>query len=322
MPSALLQELEPSSSQSTAHVKAAKERAVRERRNDQEAVQRGLDEQFAGFSQMETDGVCIDNRTLRQTLLELVHANRSSKCRMPKAKIDELREAYCSEENLLKKLPRAEKTVPPTKELVEAMFMASHPNPAKRRREPMWSLLSTSTSLSRRDFLAILRSLIPLNPYGQATRHHMLECLRLIQLPAHRRHDRGELGLLSPIWDKALAADLAAHTHKGKSRESWWDSRTEALCALKEHEEIDGLLCSNRPLKVVHPDIQRLCKSSLVAQKMFANASLVMGKQNFKDALEAEIMALELNFVELRVQSFKAWTRTFAAPFFFFSFLS
>ena len=306
MPSALLSQLEPVSSRSNAHVQAAKQRASRERRSEEEAAQRMIDEHFPGFSPVETDGICHHGLTLRQVLLDHVRSHRSSKQRLGKGRIAELREAYCSEENLLKQLPRGDKSVAPTPELVSALHMADHPNPAKRRREPLWSLLSTSSALTRRDFLAILRSLIPLNPYGAATRHHLLECLRLLQLPALKKHDRGELLLLSPIWDKALAADLAAHLHKGKARETWWDANTTKLGGLREHEAIDRLIVGNKTLKDAFADIQTVCKTSMVAQKMFANAACIMGKENFKETLTEEIMALEMNFSELRLQNFKA----------------
>ena len=306
MPSSLLKELEPASTRPDAHIQAAKQRASRERRSEEEAVQRMIDEHFSAFAPMETDGIYHAGRTLRQTLLDHVRCHRSSKQRLGKGRIAELREQYCSEENLLRQLPRGDRTVPPTPELVSAMHMADHPNPAKRKREPMWALLSTSACLTRRDFLAILRSLIPLNPFGASTRHHMLECLRLLQLPGLKRHDQGELHLLSPIWDKALAADLAAHIHKGKGREAWWDANTQKLCALNEHEAIDALLTGNRSLKASFADIQKVCKTSLVAQKMFANAACIIGKENFKDTLAQELLALEMNFSELRLQNFKA----------------
>ena len=280
---------------------AAPVRRKLKKRDTEQAVDRLLDEAFPDLDQVARDGLKIDGCSLRERLLKERRTKHTQ--RFSRSFLRGLRKKYAPQGCMRSKLQLRddEKTLPLSHGLSDAMLLLSDPNPNKRTRLPLISLLAIKQTLNRRECVALLRLVIDNNPGASAgNRQLALKILSFLIGRDAQTQWHADVTLLNPLWDLALSLEYSAMKAERVSIEDWWANYQHCAVVLPVCTTLNQVITFQGAKHLLFNETEYVVNHSKLGSRMYAAKLSEMRVEKVSNKMRELVDGLATNDVDTR----------------------
>ena len=281
------------------------------RRDVDQKVDRIIKTHFSTWSRQDTDTTMRGGECLRSALHGVV-SGLEPKGRVSLKTISELQGRFAPSGSTAASLRVADGNEEIDRNFLTALTMATHSNPAKRKRTQLQAYLqSDQHELNQRELVALCRSLDGVNVVtNEHLRSHVLVVMEYVQHHGFLHRYPDEMRVMKSLFDEALTA---CYTHMKKERldvNLFWQRYSRLVPLIGRLEDFQVIIDETRSWMHVKVELDRCCKSSRLARAMFGGASEMLSIENFSVAVKKEVALMNKQAVtEERLRAFKELVR-------------
>lgn len=266
-----------------------------DRRDTEQAVERILNEHFAGFTRAQTDVMTVDGLTLRQTLIDRKRDKKGDAgSRLGTKLYSELGRAFALESSPVRALQVKDlsETVQPS--LYQALKTAQDPNPAKRSKQPLYNFFSSVKDLNQKETVGLLRSISEsAHVKGTAGRLHAFEVLKFIINSGLDKKFPEEISIMASTFDETLAGTFEDMTKEHMPMATWWQNFSKYVRVLGCFDDFTQIMDELNNWSNVASQLQRVVTGTLLGRKMFGGASSIVLLTDFSNSVDAQLAIMK-----------------------------
>lgn len=247
---------------------AGSKRRKLQRRDTEAAVQKSLADNFRGFTAAQTDVVLVNGLTLREKLMADKRAHKhGDQGTMGGQYYRQLRIEYSSsdpvEKILVPKTP-----IQPVQEEFKNALVGLQSVPCVPAKIVEWC--RTAPPLNQRELCGLYKSQLLLRP--SASKQQLSVCLDVMTY-VHRTKMHvlfpDEAAAMEKTWDEVLVQAYLAFKNQGLPLSTFWAAHKEIGSLVLPVADVEALFAANEQWVDVEQQLQRVCSTSVVGQKMF-----------------------------------------------------
>ena len=262
--------------------KAAGKRDLKKRDTD-EAVDRMIKTNFAGWDSASTDVVERDGKCLRATLADARRESVACGGRVSTKFIQEQKDKFRPEpESKVLEIPDGAPAARPA--LLEALAKAVSLNPYTKNRGPLMAMLQTGMQVNIREAIGLIRTVADLNPHSSPeTRSFIMAVLQFFYQTTQSTTYKPQLLSQRSLWDTTLQAVLAHHRKHRLGQRSFVTTYAEVFDVLSPTlpDDARAIVNANGNTELVRTEIVRAHASSGLGEALFAEARAEVSVQDF-----------------------------------------
>eukprot|EP00971_Amphidinium_carterae_P107005 2119434-Amphidinium_carterae.3 len=165
--------------------------------------------------------------------------------------------------------------------------------PRLASKEPLYSFLETSTTLTQKEVIGILRHMHSLNLHWPASRTHAMRLLvYLTDMDLHVTF-KDDFATMSGRWDELLTLSYAAARKNGVDLQKWWAQNKVVCQVFSAHLSLAKVLGETESWTNVIEELNFLTEKTLLGKKMLMPVACSVGVETFSAKLVEQIELFE-----------------------------
>lgn len=278
------------------------------RRDLDEAADRAVQRRLGHMPSSTWEGLRNkDGHGIRDVVKHEISKHKDSKGRLSTKFWVQVFDEFSLAESLADRLaapPEGEKV---DENLLEALSVLHHENPACRRTTPLERFLDYCPELNRTSLFGLLKSVMesPTLPRGSAMKCQVAVLKYMVRTNAHAKHD-DYFQVMRPLLDGSLQWSWEDLSARGVSQGAFLAGHSKLLAMFVDAADVDAIQKAGERVESVATAVKRVVESSSTGRSVFKSAWLAASRALFREEINERLTNLEHNdFLEAEVVSFK-----------------
>lgn len=260
-------------------------------RTDTQALNKVLDDNFAGFSDEELFLNKIQGHTLPERI-QLDKASLAADGKPPMGKLyyANLRDLYRSPNSAMSRLNVKDDTVPVDDGLVDALIAR---NQAKRSTEELLVWCESVATINQMNLVALLKQLLRMPPSkSMENAVFTISVMKMIMRLKLASQFPEEIEIMQPQFDSACCKSLQAYKGQQRSGASWWSTNSSWAQLVLPVEALNTAFAEAADLSKVSDEINEVVESSEVGRRLLARAQRQVQLDKVGEKITAAVQKL------------------------------